>query len=531
MSLHRFNHAIAFVFGGYQDYDKFYSPSLLDEDGGLFVAILERLSEKINSGSDADEGDTIFDEANSHNLEDTVRAADSLSTSSDHEEATNDIEEEPARNNGDAQQESTKVGDDEQAMSAVSLPEQQAETTLQEQSNDSDESTKVRDINPAVSLPEQNESYLQEQSKRTIRQDSEATTVQMTGEEVNVVRLASAHIQLKLLKDHRYNIFEAAFFYGPDGDRGEYILNAIQVTVTYLGMIYLFYFLGNEIRRIYRERGDAWLKDDEGHDKEWAGILVINAISLGYFFFILGRDIERVVKFNRCMRKLCPYDWYTSYNVKSHRWWSLLNNHCVNILMGYSLFVLNFFFVQSVNDMVDAILNAIAVLFIIQIDDVIPPYTKSNRTVYFLNLERFPLKPGYVLDWNNYAIHGKLMAIVETYLSHPDSPRSQVTVKKIKGESVVYSETDVCYFFVNKSESLIRVFQGRLPDASYGSRYMHVFQEITYQVEGEGAIDFLDNMARFECVEVEREGLQTLKVLGDQRLRATPLPSGSNARA
>ena len=499
MTLHRLNHAIAFVFGGYQDYDKFYTPSLLDDDGGLFVVLVERLAERDKQKDTHNGDDARFDDGGTKYLSDEGKPSEGLPDVTNIDESTN--------------------GDEATQAKSSFVSKDSGRNGAHTEGRKEDHAVNGVDL-------EQQEGACDPYTTGSV------AAIHMTREDVNPVRLASAHIQLKLLKGHDYNIFEAAFFYSPDGDRGEYILNSLQVTVTYLGMFYLFYFLGNEIKRTYQNRGDVWLKDDDGHDKEWAGILIINAIALGYFFFLLGRDIDRVVNFNRRMRKLCPYDKYTSYRVKSHRWWSLFNNHCVNIVMGYSLFVLNFFFVQSVNDMVDAILNAIAVIFIIQIDDVIPPYKKSERIIYFLNIEYFPIKPGYLLDWNNSAIHGKLMEIVEAYLSHPDPSNNEVNVKKIEGDSVGFCETDVCYFFVNKAERLIRIFQGRLPENnSSGNRYVHEFQQVMYQVEGEGAMDFLEAMAGFECVEEEEEGLQKLNVLDDQRIKKTVVPTVKSRRA
>ena len=160
MTLHRLNHAFAFLFGGYQDYDQFYTPSLLDEDGGLFVAILERLSEGKQQSGPSSVGNKL----------DQSAAATT-------ERIEGDVE---------AQQHDHGSGEIEQ-----------------------------------ISQP---------------TMEPSSVSFRMTGDDVNPVRLAAAHVQLKLLKGHNYNIFEAAFFCDPEGDKGEYYLNMLQVIATYLGM-------------------------------------------------------------------------------------------------------------------------------------------------------------------------------------------------------------------------------------------------------------------------------------------------------
>lgn len=456
MTLHRLNHALAFVFGGYQDYEKFYSTSMLEEDSGLFVAIMEQLAARKNQSSNAliDSGGGV----DSKDPQNTPPDEDD-----DPEGAVEKMDQEP------------DIESTDPTTPETSHPPEQA--TLE---------SSHRDRNPSI-----------------------FQQVEMTGEEVNGVRLALAHVQLQRLKGHRYNVFEAAFFYDPDGDRGEYFLNIIQVAATYAAIFFMFYFLGNQIRKIYKER-NVFLKDEDNNDKEWLGILSVNAIGLGYFFFLLGRDIERVQNFTRCVLKLCPYDKFTSYQVKSHRWWCIFNNICVNVYMGYGLFFLNFFFVQSADDMVDAILQAIAVVFIIQIDDIIPVYIRIKRRIHLMSIPCIPLlKVKYWFDWENRNIHPKLMAVVEKFLSHPDWPHEAVTVQKTTGDTVVFRETDVAYFFVNKSDSVIRIFHGRM--RKHTQKYKHLFEEVTYRIDGRGAEAFLNTMSKFACVE-EEEGPKKLEV-------------------
>mmetsp|Transcript_22602 Transcript_22602/g.62874 ORF Transcript_22602/g.62874 Transcript_22602/m.62874 type:complete len:517 (+) Transcript_22602:181-1731(+) len=481
MTLHRLNHALAFVFGGYQDYDKFYSPSLLDEDAGLFVAILEQLTERTqhiqrSSGLEPKEG------------------------------KLNEIE---SRGNTDGNTEGkTATPSDEETGTAPAQWDNEPQLEEPEGPPSEREKSEVMPADEGPSAQSTSSRHNQDAGgEEGASGENYVPSVEMTGEEVNAARLATAHVQLKRLKGHHCNIFEAAFFYGPEGDRGEYYLNILQVVVTYCAMFFLFYFLGAEIRKQFKNR-NVFLQDKHGNDKEWQGILAINAIALGYFFFLVGRDVERVVLFNKCMIKLCPNDQYTSYSLKSHRWWSLFNNFCVNVVLGYCLFVLNFFFVQSVDNMKDAILNAIAVVFIIQIDDIIPPYVRIYRKVYFLSIPMLPMRINYWFDWENFNIHFKMMAVVEEFLSRQDSPEEAITVKKISGQSVLFQESDVCYFFVNKEECLIRIFHGRIMNAK---KYKHWFKEVCYKVEGHGAERFVKNMSYFECVE-EEEGPKKLEV-------------------
>ena len=127
----------------------------------------------------------------------------------------------------------------------------------------------------------------------------------------------------------------------------------------------------------------------------------------------------------------------------------LFANQLSNQWMALILWIVNPFFVLSAEEVNNAILNIVAIAFILDIDDVILPIVPSGR------------ESVAKLDWNKESPPEELVKFAMTYVTCGPEKGSGVRVKKTPSNFVA-SNTDTCFIVVKTGiPHVIQVFCSR----------------------------------------------------------------------
>ena len=179
--------------------------------------------------------------------------------------------------------------------------------------------------------------------------------------------------------------------------------------------------------------------------------------------------------------------------------YSLLLNLVGNGFLGYFLFWLNIPFILSAETVTDAILNSLATVFLLEIDDRIRPFQPT---------ERFSLD---MIDWDNDQATTNIIKLAHDYLYFKRDNRlpDQVEVTKVfctfeetRDETLrhSFSPGDYCRIYVDdwdESEKDHRITVFRLAKEQMSPP---VYEEFVYSISGSGAKEFITNVQQFHRI-------------------------------
>mmetsp|Transcript_7934 Transcript_7934/g.10402 ORF Transcript_7934/g.10402 Transcript_7934/m.10402 type:complete len:419 (+) Transcript_7934:100-1356(+) len=208
---------------------------------------------------------------------------------------------------------------------------------------------------------------------------------------------------------------------------------------------------------------------------------------------------------------------------------TLLLNVFGNGLLGYILFYLNIPFVLSAETVTDAILNSLATVFLLEIDDRIQPLQPSSNV--FLDM----------IDWDNDAARENLIKLAHDYLYYKRDNRvsDDVEVTKnfksfaeTKDESMRqgYSSQDCCRIYVDEWDDSVKDHKITVFRLANEQIWPSVYEEIVYKVRGKGAKEFISNLGGFQRIHRDESDAATefskkrvLRMLGKRRTKSVIL--------
>jgi hypothetical protein len=226
---------------------------------------------------------------------------------------------------------------------------------------------------------------------------------------VDPVRLAKGHIQLKEFQGRDYNIYEVAYLRANETGTVA-LLNKGQVFAS-ISAILLFFvvILAEVVTAFSSDEYNVWKEDSgSGEEKRWGLILVINFVQFAYFWLIIGSNREATYSFNKAVR-------LSEHTGRLQAFYLFLNKFS-NVNMGWLLYILNFFFIQTADSPTDAILNGVATAFILDIDDAVRPwiFVPPEKRNGFMTHE---------VDWGLSSMDGKLAEMVYDYVTDERATR------------------------------------------------------------------------------------------------------------
>ena len=203
-----------------------------------------------------------------------------------------------------------------------------------------------------------------------------------------------------------------------------------------------------------------------------------------------------------------------NFGERLRRDFSLLINLIDNGLLGYFLFWLNIPFVLSAETVTDAVLNSLAIVFLLEIDDRIRPLQPTQR---------FGLD---IIDWDNDHATANIIKLAHDYLyfkrdnrmpDHVEVTKIFKTFEETRDEELrhTFSPRDYCRIYVDDwdddaKEHRITVF--RLTNEQM---FPPVYEEFIYKVKGPGAKEFISNVQNFR--RVHRDGSDSLNEYSRKR--------------
>jgi hypothetical protein len=338
---------------------------------------------------------------------------------------------------------------------------------------------------------------------------------------VDPARLAQAHVQLRNLKDHEYNTFEAAFFSADETDSKLRFFNMVQIFLPIGSLLFFFIILLLETLHAWQATNHFLVDSKDGGT--WDNLIliyVVNGIACIYFFNIIGFGRQGYKTFNKAMDVLCLDKEKNRgifikdrrrrgvsgffrlacqcVSVNMYRRIARIVNRFSNETIGLMLYILNFFFIQTATTPLDAVLNSVATAFILDIDSSFRPFYRIDKTRgtskgKLLIMKALGWKGLRWIDWELKSIEGKLMAMVDDFIKTP-MEKGEVKVKKKKGKDVKFLESDVCFFRLYEDTMTIQVDLHR--------RKGNKMDRVEYKVMGTRKLEFWDALAEFDCTEV-----------------------------
>jgi len=169
---------------------------------------------------------------------------------------------------------------------------------------------------------------------------------------------------------------------------------------------------------------------------------------------------------------------------------SLFLNLFGNGLLGYFLFYLNIPFVLSAETVTDAILNSLATVFLLEIDDRILPFQPAER----LNLD--------TIDWDNDAVFENFIKIAHDYLYYKRDHRIPDAVDVAKVFKTVaqtkdndlrldFSALDYCRIYVDSYDENAKYQKITVFRLANEQPHPNIYEEIVYKISGPAAKEFV----------------------------------------
>lgn len=270
----------------------------------------------------------------------------------------------------------------------------------------------------------------------------------------NVVRMIQVNALLQDLRDHNYNIYECGFL-----DSGRQTLRATCAFSIVVQLLLFVILAMHNLSGIMNSITEG--VDSLNHD---ATVVIVAIVTTVFFAKLAYAQCKSAFDFNNIFSIVGDRSPYCKA--------LLFVNIAINGGLGALITIFNFFFLLVSNDANEAILNSLALYFILEMDDTLKP------------------------DWDDVRIEDEIGINIHDYIMDGEE---SVQVTMVNGEAI-YNEDDELsllegddkvYVETDRLRDLINVFWRRSP-----SKY----QKIEFHVDGKDKDDFLDNVEKFYCL-------------------------------
>jgi hypothetical protein len=264
----------------------------------------------------------------------------------------------------------------------------------------------------------------------------------------NIICILESYILIKNLKSHEFNIFEYAFLAGGSEFRWEQSSeNAIKI---FSFLTLLFQYLILTIMVIYN------VPTTINYDP----LVLIITIGTSFFFTKLAyNQYTNSTNFNKC------YKLMGDPNKQIYLHMNFLSNVVLPILVPF----FNFYYILLSEDPNNAILNSLALFFILELDSMILP------------------------SWSESMLNDECVTNIHDYIMYNEMYSNEdITIQKIT-ENVddIHNFDNKTYVQIQKIHKKI-IFYVRETDVS--------FLTIEYQISGKNWDKFLDLICQFDCI-------------------------------
>ena len=228
----------------------------------------------------------------------------------------------------------------------------------------------------------------------------------------NPLHVAVAYSQLKSLRAHRYNIFETAFL---DRQRGSMYVALLAFAIEIMFFAILLVYNTWKAIQIVSTSNDSFIP-----------VFLVMAISTTLFSFMVKRHYVDSQDFNLVAQKVM--------SLRQRQSLILMNQWC-NQYLAAAILLFNVYFVLVSLTPSDAILNCVALAFIMDIDDTLAPFWDEDRVEDELALN----------------VHGY---ILEPFGLADGKDENPITVQRLsKHEGIPYRSSDKCYVLLEGEEA------------------------------------------------------------------------------
>lgn len=172
----------------------------------------------------------------------------------------------------------------------------------------------------------------------------------------NALHIAKAYALIQRLKDHDFNVFEFAYL-----EPKAYRLRALLAFVIQIGI-----FSCLVVYNIF----DQFIMVTPNEDGFFL-VVIIWIMSATLLFVQITKQRKDASDFNQVMLRLGSHK-------GGRRFWLRLN-FCINEVLGIFVFVFNSYFILISDTPTEAVLNSVALAFIVEIDDIFKPNLDETR--------------------------------------------------------------------------------------------------------------------------------------------------------
>lgn len=258
----------------------------------------------------------------------------------------------------------------------------------------------------------------------------------------NIVRMIEVHRLMQNLRGHNFNVYECCFL---DIERLSLRITSLFSMITQI-MIFLV-LVNYNFDHISNVRSE-WTDNS---------LVFIITISTTIFFAKLAyQQYKGASDFNDVFEKV-------GCRSTEHKM-ALSVNIFINGLIGFSVTFFNFFFLIVSSDPNEAILNSLALYFIIELDDTLKP------------------------DWDEIRIDDEIGINIHDYIM---TGNEDICVEVVSGDfdvELLIQSNDKVY--IQREQNMVNIYWRR--DASY-------YEQITFKVSGSCSAAFLSDIDQFYC--------------------------------
>ena len=259
----------------------------------------------------------------------------------------------------------------------------------------------------------------------------------------NIVRMVEVHRLMQNLRGHSFNIYECCFL---DMEKINLKITSLFSMIT---QIMIFMVLVN-----YNFDHIADVRSEWTHDSL---VFIITIATTIFFGKLAYQQYKGAIDFNNVFRMVGD---------QSNRHKIALNvNIFINGLVGFCVTFFNFFFLIVSSSPNEAILNSLALYFIIELDDTLKP------------------------DWDEIRIDDEIGINIHDYImAGKEDIRVEVISGHFDAELLIHSDDKV---YIQREGNTINVFWRR--DASN-------YEQVTFRVSGSCSSAFLSDIDQFYCM-------------------------------
>jgi len=270
----------------------------------------------------------------------------------------------------------------------------------------------------------------------------------------NAFNIAHAYSQIQALSGHPYNIFECAFMDSTAHRYRAYLCLVIQIS--FFSCLVVYNVFDNRVM----------ITPGEHSFELVITMLVMSTILL---FLNISRQRRNALNFNRVMRMLVS-------DMSDQLF--LLFNRGINEVMGVLVFFFNIYFILTSNTPTDAVLNSVALVFIIEIDDVFRP------------------------DWDEADQEDALVFILRNYIvGYPEKGDIFVEHNGMEGVSLLRDDSNY-YIKLRPFDAEIGTFEVSIfMENSQQKGVITSYKEVTFKVSGNRSSELHESFGHFSCLE------------------------------